>query len=80
MGGETRARSLGSRDEAKVYEGKVRGGNILIAVHVEERETRNRVEDLLKRGGAKDVTTSSESAVPSSSQKSTSTFQDSSPK
>jgi hypothetical protein len=54
--------------EAKHYEGKVRGGNILIAVHVESREQRNQVEDLLKRGGARDVTTSSEKAVPRSLQ------------
>ena len=54
--------------EAKRYEGKVRGGNILIAVHVESREVRNRVEDLLERGGARDVTTSTESAVPRSLQ------------
>jgi hypothetical protein len=54
--------------EAKRYEGKVRGGNILIAVHVESREVRNRVEDLLTRGGARDVTTSSESTVPRSLQ------------
>lgn len=54
--------------EAKHYEGKVRGGNILIAVHVESREVRNRVEDLLKRGGASDVSASSESAVPRSLQ------------
>ena len=54
--------------EAKHYEGKVRGGNILIAVHVESREVKNRVEDLLERGGARDVTTSGEKAVPRSLQ------------
>jgi hypothetical protein len=54
--------------EAKHYEGKVRGGNILVAVHVESREQRNRVEDLLKRGGARDVTASSEASVPRSQQ------------
>ena len=43
-------------------------GNILIAVHVESREQRNQVEDLLKRGGARDVTTSSEKSVPRSLQ------------
>lgn len=50
--------------EAKHYEGKLIGGNILIAVHVESREIKNRVVDLLERGGARDVTTSSEKAVP----------------
>jgi len=59
--------------EAKHYEGKVRGGNILIAVHVESREQRNQVEDLLKRGGARDVKTSSEKAIPRSLQDTAST-------
>jgi len=54
--------------EAKVYEGKLSGGNILIAVHVESREVRARVMDLLKRGGARDVITSGEKPVPKSLQ------------
>jgi hypothetical protein len=54
--------------EAKRYEGKLIGGNILIAVHVESREVKNRVEDLLERGGARDVTSSAETAVPRSHQ------------
>lgn len=54
--------------EAKRYEGKLAGGNILIAVHVESREVKNRVVDLLERGGARDVATSSETAVPRSLQ------------
>lgn len=52
--------------EAKVYEGKVRGGNILIAVHVESREMKSRVIDLLERGGASCVSSSGEKAVPKS--------------
>lgn len=50
--------------EAKKYEGKVRGGNILLAVHVEDREQEKRAEELLKRGGAHDVTSTSEASVP----------------
>ena len=50
--------------EAKQYEGKVKGGNILIAVHVETSETRDRVKDVLKSGGARDVISTSEASVP----------------
>lgn len=50
--------------EAKVYEGKVRGGNILIAVHVESSEARKRAEDILTRVGARDVDTMSEAGIP----------------
>jgi hypothetical protein len=50
--------------EAKAYEGKVRGGNILIAVHTESREQQTLVEDVLKRAGAHDVDTTSEASLP----------------
>src|SRR5690242_11697160 len=50
--------------EAKRYEGKLRGGNILMAVHVEDSDARKRVEEILKRGDAHDVTTTSEASVP----------------
>jgi hypothetical protein len=50
--------------EAKRYEGKVRGGNILLAVHVESSEMQKRAEEILKRGGAEDVTSTSEASVP----------------
>lgn len=50
--------------EAKHYEGKVKGGNILIAVHVETSEARDRARDVLKNGGARDINTTSESSVP----------------
>src|SRR3954469_2009334 len=33
--------------EARVYEGKVRGGNILVAVHVESAEARKQAEETL---------------------------------
>jgi len=51
--------------EAKRYEGKLRGGNILLAVHVEEHERQKRAEVVLKSGGAHDVTVAGESSVPS---------------
>jgi len=51
--------------EAKVYEGKVRGGNILIAVHTESGASRDLAEKVLGRTGARDVLTTSEASVPS---------------
>jgi hypothetical protein len=50
--------------EAKAYEGKVRGGNILIAVHAETREAQKAAEDVLKQVGAHDVGVTSEASVP----------------
>lgn len=51
--------------EAKVYEGKVAGGNILIAVHAENSDAQKRVETILEREGAHDIVAASESSVPS---------------
>jgi hypothetical protein len=50
--------------EAKHYEGKIRGGNILIAVHADGGSARRRAETVLKHGGAHDVVSASEAAVP----------------
>ena len=50
--------------EAKRYEGKIRGGNILIAVHVETGEAQETASSVLKRGGAHDVVATSEAPVP----------------
>jgi hypothetical protein len=50
--------------EAKAYEGKLRGGNILIAVHASTREQRKDAEDVLREAGAHDVDTTSEEALP----------------
>jgi len=50
--------------EAKVYDGKVRGGNILIAVHVETAEARKATENILERHGAKNVAATYEASVP----------------
>jgi len=51
--------------EAKKYEGKLRGGNILMAVHVENSEAQKRAEELFKREGAHDISATGEAAVPS---------------
>jgi len=50
--------------EAKAYEGKLRGGNILIGVHTEDRDTQRAAEDVLKQAGARHVAATAESSVP----------------
>src|SRR6201991_328294 len=41
--------------EAKQYESKVKGGNILLSVHVEDADERAKAKKILETGGAKDV-------------------------
>lgn len=55
--------------EAKTYEGKLRSGNILIAVHVESSEEQSRAKDILERAGAHDVSATSEANVPNEASK-----------
>ena len=50
--------------EAKVYEGKIRGGNLLIAVHSANGAMRRRAAEILKANGAEDVSTLGEASVP----------------
>jgi hypothetical protein len=50
--------------EAKRYEGKIRGGNILIAVHVDNSDQQKIAEECLKAAGAHDISTASEGSVP----------------
>ena len=54
--------------EAKQYEGKVKGGNILLSIHVEDSEQRARAKKVLEKGGAVDVVTAGEKAPPSRQQ------------
>lgn len=49
--------------EAKRYEGKLRAGNILISVHTEDSDERERAEKIFERAGAEDIATSSEATV-----------------
>jgi hypothetical protein len=49
--------------EAKRYEGKVRGGNILISVHTDNANERARVKDIFKKANAEDISTSGEEGV-----------------
>jgi hypothetical protein len=55
--------------EAKRYEGKIKGGNILISVHTESAEGRKRAEDIFKAARAEDVATTSEARVPGAEQR-----------
>lgn len=50
--------------EAKRYEGKIKGGNILIAVHTNSRDEQKRVEAIFKNNDAYDIASASESSVP----------------
>jgi len=50
--------------EAKLYEGKLRSGSLLISVHTEDAKLRDHVEQVFKRNGARDVSTVTETAVP----------------
>ena len=49
--------------EAKRYEGKVRGGNILISVHTDNANERARVKDIFKKANAEDISTAGEEGV-----------------
>lgn len=50
--------------EAKAYEGKVRGGNILIAVHAEDADAAKRVKGVFEQVHARDVSITGEASVP----------------
>ena len=50
--------------EARQYEGKITGGSILISVHVEDSELRDRAKKVLERHGATDISTIGERSVP----------------
>jgi uncharacterized membrane protein len=50
--------------EARAYEGKIRGGNILIAVHTDSRDEQNAAESVLKQAGAHHVGATSETSLP----------------
>lgn len=50
--------------EAQAYEGKLRGGEILIAVHVDSRSARRAAKDALEQAGARDVGAASEDLLP----------------
>ena len=50
--------------EAKVYEGKLKSGNALVAVHTESSDLRKKATETMKRFGAHDVDSVGEANVP----------------
>ncbi len=49
--------------EAKRYEGRVKDGGILLSVHCDKSDWVKRAEDILKRSGAEDISSTGEKAV-----------------
>ncbi|HTW88152.1 MAG TPA: hypothetical protein VMD75_09105, partial [Candidatus Binataceae bacterium] len=49
--------------EAKRYEGKVKDGNILLSVHTEDSEERDRAKEILTANGAEDISYTGEASV-----------------
>lgn len=55
--------------EAKKYEGKVKAGSCLISVHSDDSEETKRAKEIFERGGATDIATGGEAAVPAASRR-----------
>jgi hypothetical protein len=49
--------------EAKLYEGKVKNGNILISVHTEDIKERNAAREIFERSRAEDIASTAEARV-----------------
>ena len=49
--------------EAKQYEGKVKGGNILISVHTEDGRERDKAKEIFERAHAEDISYTGEARV-----------------
>lgn len=49
--------------EAKKYQGRVAQGNILLSVHCDTSEERDRAKDILRQSGAEDVASSGEKSA-----------------
>ena len=50
--------------QAKMYEGRLRDGNILLAIHVEDGKEKDRAKDVLKNMGAHDISSTGETKAP----------------
>jgi hypothetical protein len=50
--------------EAKLYEGRIRSGNILVSVHTDDRDEQKRAKKIFEDAGAEDISSASEAAVP----------------
>lgn len=55
--------------EAKIYESRLREGNILLAVHTETGAEQSLAQDVFRSAGIKDVSTQTETSVPRAQQK-----------
>lgn len=53
--------------EAKRYEGKIKGGNVLVSVHSDNSDETKRAKEIFERNGAEDISTSGEASVPGES-------------
>jgi hypothetical protein len=51
--------------EAKQYEGKIAGGNILLSIHTDDSDELGRAKKILESAGATDVASTGERSVPS---------------
>ena len=49
--------------EAKRYEGKIRGGNILISVHTDDSGQRKRAKEIFEQAHAEDISSTGEAHV-----------------
>lgn len=58
--------------EAKRYEGKIKGGNLLISVHSENSDEQKRAEAIFKTANAQDICSTTEASVPNAKQPRTS--------
>ena len=49
--------------EAKLYDGKVRGGNVLVSVHADDGDQQKRAKEILEKSGAEDVSSSTQATA-----------------
>jgi hypothetical protein len=54
--------------EAKLYEGRLKTGNILISVHTDDAKQRSRAKEIFEHAGAEDISTTGEEGVPRAEQ------------
>ena len=57
--------------EAKRYEGRIKGGGVLLSVHCDTADQITRAKDILKRTGAEDIASTGEESVGAGSTSST---------
>ncbi len=50
--------------QAKQYEGKIKGGNILLSIHTENGDEATRAKKVLESNGAQDIVSTGEASVP----------------